>query len=1138
MNLDELLSQIQNMRTALGCSAALRRLAQLQQQADEAPSPQHQLEIMATFCTELATSLEELQATITEHQQANTGLRQTNDHLELALMAVNGIIYDWEIEQRTLFRTQGLVEILGYRPEEAEPTLKWWTQRIHPDDRQRVRQHISNALANNSDFALEYRVRHKSDRYLYVWDKGLIIRNAAGKAVRVVGSTIDISERKQAEAALREQTQFLRNVIDTNPNLICVKDWESKFTLSNQALADLYGTTVEDIIGKTDADFNPDPTQVEQYLRDDRQVISTLQPKFIPEEAITSATGEIRWLQTIKKPLLSGDGQTCNHVLAVATDITDRIQAEEEAQRSAAEITQLFNMLPCFVWKFCPATNEFIYATEIMTELSGISREAFFQKHQIWDERVDSGQESQAALTIASEAISKGEPYRVNYLFHTLDKGSRWFEVLGKPAYEDGVLYYYGSTTDITECKQALEALRQSEALRHTVMKNAPVVLYALDREGNLTLSEGKGLRRLGFKPGQAVGQSVFELYHNRPDVLANIRRTLAGAEGTWIAEIDDVVHNNRTTPLRDENGQIIGLIGVATDITERRRVEKALEKLNAELENRVRERTESLEQLNEQLKVEIAERTKVEAALRQREQEFRALAENAPDVIERFDRELRHVYVNPAMELATGKSQTEFMGKTNRELGMPEPNLALWEGVLEKIFATGQEEQIEFRVNTPTGLKYYQTRLVPEFTVDGDSSTDGKPVFVLGISRDITDRIQALEALQESEERFRQLAENIHEVFWIISLDGPQMLYVSPAYEEIWGKSSASLYENPMSWLSTVHPDDRDCLLAILENLDGGDYDAEYRIVRPDGSIRWIRDRGFSINDAQGRPYRRAGIAKDITVHKQAEAETFKALLKERELGELKSRFVSMTSHEFRTPLTAIQSSLELLLRYRDRYSEERQLTHLHHIQTSVEHMTQILNDILVVGEAESGKFEFNPRPIDLVQFCRNLVEELQLSTKNKCAIAFTYQTNSTPTPQDSDQEETRQIDNLPCGFPLLDEKLLRRILGNLLSNAIKYSPTGSAVQFHLTCFDDTAIFQIQDQGIGIPAQDLAHLFEPFHRANNVGSIQGTGLGLAIVKQGVDLHGGEITVASVVGEGTTFTVTLPLSNSMPYLDD
>jgi signal transduction histidine kinase len=106
------------------------------------------------------------------------------------------------------------------------------------------------------------------------------------------------------------------------------------------------------------------------------------------------------------------------------------------------------------------------------------------------------------------------------------------------------------------------------------------------------------------------------------------------------------------------------------------------------------------------------------------------------------------------------------------------------------------------------------------------------------------------------------------------------------------------------------------------------------------------------------------------------------------------------------------------------------------------------------------------------------------------------------------------------------------------LLSNAIKYSPTGSAVQFHLTCFDDTAIFQIQDQGIGIPAQDLAHLFEPFHRANNVGSIQGTGLGLAIVKQGVDLHGGEITVASVVGEGTTFTVTLPLSNSMPYLDD
>jgi signal transduction histidine kinase len=147
----------------------------------------------------------------------------------------------------------------------------------------------------------------------------------------------------------------------------------------------------------------------------------------------------------------------------------------------------------------------------------------------------------------------------------------------------------------------------------------------------------------------------------------------------------------------------------------------------------------------------------------------------------------------------------------------------------------------------------------------------------------------------------------------------------------------------------------------------------------------------------------------------------------------------------------------------------------------------------------------------MDLVQLCRKLVEELQLNVKNGSAIALTT--------------------NCPSLLTNIDEKLLRRIFGNLLSNAIKYSPPGSTVQFDLTWLNDRVIFKIQDEGIGIPPEDQFHLFEPFHRATNVGTIQGTGLGLAIVKQCVDLHGGEISVASGVEQGTTFIVTLPLSH-------
>jgi PAS domain S-box-containing protein len=814
---------------------------------------------------------------ITEHKRIELELRQANERLHLAANALDGIIYDWNVENGTVERTQGLVEALGYCPEEAKPTLEWWTQFIHPDDRQHVRQEISNALANSSDFATEYRIRDKNHQYLHVWDRGQMIRNARGRAVRVVGSTLNISERKQAE---------------------------------------------------------------------------------------------------------------------------------EQAQRNAAEIRQIFNMLPSLVWKFCPSSFQFVYISEIMTELSGISREAFLENPQIWDERIDLGNESQQALRIAWEAICKGESYRIIYLFHTLHRGARWFEVIGRAVDEEGVLYYYGSTTDVTERKQA----------------------------------------------------------------------------------------------------------------------EESLHRLNEELENRVKERTSELEQLNNQLLDEIAERVLAQATLRQREQEYKALVEHAPDIIERFDRQGRHLYVNPAIEGVTGKPPHEFIGKTNRELGISEPNLAIWEQALSRVFQTGEEQQFEFSLVTTKGLKYYQTRLVAE------RETDGNLMSVLGMTRDITDHKLAIEALRESEEEFRQLTENINEVFWMVTPDFSKRLYVSPAYEQIWDRSCQSLYDQSNSWRDAIHPEDREILIGKVERESRGEYtDVEYRIVRPDGSIRWIRDRGFPIRDAQGQVYRIAGIAEDVTCRKQAEIESYKVLQRERELSMLKSSFVAMTSHEFRTPLTAISSSTDLLQRYRSRLSEEKQQTHLHRIKSAVQRMTQMLNDILLMSEAEAGKLQFNPAPLNLIQFCRHLVEDVQPTAKEQQVIHFTYRSDGTLAGQDSDEIEKTRFDFL-SGLAAWDEKLLRQILSNLLSNALKYSPEGSTVQFDLTAKNDRVIFQIQDQGIGIPPADQSLLFEAFHRANNVGTIQGTGLGLAIVKQCVDLHRGEITFTSEVGKETTFIVILPLS--------
>jgi signal transduction histidine kinase len=265
-----------------------------------------------------------------------------------------------------------------------------------------------------------------------------------------------------------------------------------------------------------------------------------------------------------------------------------------------------------------------------------------------------------------------------------------------------------------------------------------------------------------------------------------------------------------------------------------------------------------------------------------------------------------------------------------------------------------------------------------------------------------------------------------------------------------------------------------------------------------------------FPFQDATGRQLV-GGVAVDVTARQRAEVEVYKALAKEKELSELKSHFISTTSHEFRTPLATILSSADMLELYGHKWDEFKKLEHLHRIQTAAEHMTQLLDNVLLVSKVEAGKLQIRPAPIDLAQFCCGLVEEMQLIAGNTHTINF--------------------ISQGQCTNVCLDERLLRHILTNLLSNAIKYSPQGSTVEFNLVCSRVAAIFTIKDNGIGIPEADQAQLFQSFHRGSNVGTTSGTGLGLTIVKKSVDLHGGEIAVTSEVGAGTTFTITVPLNN-------
>jgi signal transduction histidine kinase len=253
--------------------------------------------------------------------------------------------------------------------------------------------------------------------------------------------------------------------------------------------------------------------------------------------------------------------------------------------------------------------------------------------------------------------------------------------------------------------------------------------------------------------------------------------------------------------------------------------------------------------------------------------------------------------------------------------------------------------------------------------------------------------------------------------------------------------------------------------------------------------------------------------LQEEVAARQRAELEVQRALAHEKELSELKSRFVSMVSHEFRTPLGIIMSSAEILDAYLDRLPPEERRDNLRDITQSSKHMAAMMEEVLLLGRVEAGKMACNPAPLDLGALCARLADEVTSATSARCRI------------------ELQVAPGL--GEAVADEGLLRHILTNLLNNAVKYSPAGASVELAVAAEEHLGVFTVRDHGIGIPEADQRQIFQAFHRGRNVGETPGTGLGMVIVKHCVQLHGGKIAFESREGAGTRFVVALPVFPSL-----
>ncbi|QJE96178.1 sensor histidine kinase [Luteolibacter luteus] len=382
-----------------------------------------------------------------------------------------------------------------------------------------------------------------------------------------------------------------------------------------------------------------------------------------------------------------------------------------------------------------------------------------------------------------------------------------------------------------------------------------------------------------------------------------------------------------------------------------------------------------------------------------------------------------------------------------------------------------------------------------------------------VALAVEIDGRQRAEIALRESEARYRMVMEHTPTPTVVLDLENNgRFLEANESAVRFYGVSRERLLSGgPADFSPEYQPDGRLSTESAREKiaaaLDGEEPVFDWMHRGGDG-----RDIPCSVHLARmpGRKNPRIIAAvTDKTEQLRTEETMRRALENERELSELRSRFTAIVSHEFRTPLGVIMSAVELLRNYHDKLPVEHRVDLFEDIHAATRRMGDLMEQVLVLGGADAGKLAFTPELLDLEGLCAKLVDESLSATLHKCPIEHDF----APTLEGA----------------IASESLLRHILSNLLSNAAKYSAEGSPVSFRVSRENREAVFTVSDRGIGIPSEDQSRLFEAFHRASNVADLPGSGLGLLITKRCVELHGGSIGFLSEAGEGTTFTVRLPV---------